>query len=141
MAPPKIEDGPYVLVIDDDEDIRESLMGYLEDHGYRPLGAANGKSALELLADPARRPCAIVLDLMMPIMDGRSFREEQLRLSSLARIPVVLISAYVNLVEVASDLGVSEYLAKPIDPRTLIAVVHDLCNHQGGQCGPAAHAG
>jgi CheY-like chemotaxis protein len=122
-----------VLVIDDDEDIRESLMGYLEDHGYRSLGAANGKSALELLADPSRRPCAIVLDLMMPIMDGRTFREEQLCLTFLAKIPVVLISAYANLIDVASDLGVSQYLAKPIDPRALIDIVRGLCQPQAAR--------
>ena len=140
MAPPRSEDGPCVLVIDDDEDIRESLMGYLEDHGFRALGVANGKSALDLLADPSRRPSAIVLDLMMPIMDGRGFREEQLRLPSLAKIPVVLISAYANLIEVASELGVSDYLAKPIDPRALIAVVRELCHPRAGEGDSAAHA-
>ncbi len=132
MEPRRTEDGPYVLVIDDDEDIRESLMAYLEDQGLRPLGAANGQSALDLLADASRRPCAIVLDLMMPIMDGRTFREEQMRLASLAEIPVVLISAYANLTEVASELGVSEYLAKPIDPRALLTVVRELCHPPAG---------
>jgi two-component system chemotaxis response regulator CheY len=137
MPPPTSNGRPYVLVIDDDDDIREGLMGFLEDHGFYPVGAANGQRALEILADPARRPCAIVLDLMMPVMDGRTFREEQLRFAGLADIPVVLISAYANLTSVARELKIEDYLAKPIDPRALVRVIRDRCGSSttsGGSC-------
>jgi two-component system, chemotaxis family, chemotaxis protein CheY len=113
----------FVLVVDDDDDIRDCLVGYLEDEGFRSLGAANGKRALEILKRSGPRPSVIVLDLMMPVMDGRGFREEQLRVADLADIPVILISAYADLTETARELKVAECLSKPIDPMGLLAVV------------------
>lgn len=117
-----------VLIIDDDEDIRESLIGCLEGEGYQPIAAPNGKQALELLASLDPPPCIIVLDLMMPVMDGRSFREEQLRSPALAKIPVVLISAYVpDPAEVAQELRIPDYLSKPVDPEVLLQLIQDRC--------------
>jgi CheY-like chemotaxis protein len=117
-----------VLIVDDDEDIRESLIGCLESEGYRPIAAPNGKLALEVLAGLQPPPCIIVLDLMMPVMDGRSFREEQLRSPTLAKIPVVLISAYVpNPAEVARELMIPDYLSKPVDPVVLLQLIQDKC--------------
>jgi CheY-like chemotaxis protein len=117
-----------VLIVDDDEDIRESLIGCLEGEGYLPIAAPNGKLALELLAGLQPPPCIIVLDLMMPVMDGRSFREEQLRSPTLAKIPVVLISAYVpNPAEVARELMIPDYLSKPVDPVVLLQLIQDKC--------------
>ncbi len=127
MAPARTRGSPDVLVIDDDDDIRECLMGYLEDQGFHPVGAANGQRALELLADPAQRPSAIVLDLMMPVMDGRMFREAQLGFAAVADIPVVLISAYADLTEVARELKIEDYLAKPIDPDHFLRAIRGLC--------------
>ncbi len=126
MSPPA-EQTRLVLVVDDDDDIRECLMGSLEDAGFRPLGAANGRRALDLLANPRALPCVIVLDLMMPVMDGRAFREEQLRLTNIADIPVVLISAHANLVETAAELGIDQYLVKPIDPVGFLELVRGRC--------------
>lgn len=141
---PKPDPTPRVLVIDDDDDIREGLMGYLEDKGYCPMGAANGRRALELLANPEQRPCAIVLDMMMPVMDGRMFREEQLRVDALAGIPVVLISAYADLPQLARDLKTENWLLKPIDPRDLLRILRKLCAlSTGGGCGvpkPPSHS-
>lgn len=117
------ESGKVVLVVDDEDDIRECLMGYLEDEGFKPLGAANGKRALELLADPKVRPFVIVLDLMMPVMDGRTFRQEQLQAAAIADIPVVLISAYADLTETADELGIDRYLQKPFDPNGFLALI------------------
>lgn len=120
---------PYsVLVVDDDEDIRESLIGCLEDEGYRPIGAANGKQALDLLAGLDRLPCVIVLDLMMPIMDGRGFREEQLRTPTLAGIPVVMISAFApDPSAIARDLKIDDYLSKPVDPTVFLQLIRRRC--------------
>jgi two-component system, chemotaxis family, chemotaxis protein CheY len=117
----------YVLVVDDDDDIRDCLVGYLEDEGFHPIGVSNGKRALEMLTGAGPRPSVIVLDLMMPVMDGRGFREEQLRAAELADIPVVLISAYANLVETARELKVAQYLSKPIDPLGLLTVIRQYC--------------
>jgi CheY-like chemotaxis protein len=114
-----------ILVVDDDEDIRESLIAYLEDNGYQPIGAVNGRHALDLLSDPNLRPSLIVLDLMMPVMDGRAFREAQLRSPLLSSIPVILISAYHSAVELAKNLGIEACLPKPIDPKVFLRVIEE----------------
>lgn len=119
--------GHQVLIVDDDEDIRESLMDFLEDQGYHPLGAGNGREALDRLRDPGVRPCLIILDLMMPIMDGTMFREEQLRSAELSRIPVVIVSALKDSANVARSLNVPDHLPKPLNLDALLRVVRQHC--------------
>src|SRR5579862_4602951 len=65
-----------ILIVDDDPDIRDSLKEVLEDEGYEVNGVANGREALDYLRK-SPRPCVILLDLMMPVMDGWQFRREQ----------------------------------------------------------------
>src|SRR5438045_706727 len=72
-----------VLIIDDDFGIRESLAELLAEEGYLPAAAANGRDALAKLDEDGPWPCLIVLDLMMPVMNGESFRELQLRIPAL----------------------------------------------------------
>lgn len=116
---------PYVLVVDDDRDIRESLIEMLEEHGYPATGAGNGLEALEVLrAGPA--PCLILLDLMMPGMDGREFRAEQVKVAAWAAIPVIVISAYGDVEAQAGALAL-DYLKKPLTLRPLMAAVHRTC--------------
>ena len=81
-----------ILVVDDDADIRDSVAEVLEDAGYRVQQAANGREALDYLQASAY-PCIILLDLMMPVMDGPQFRAAQQSKPTLAGIPVVVISA------------------------------------------------
>jgi DNA-binding response OmpR family regulator len=116
-----------VLVVDDDEDIRESLMEFLADRGYEPLGAGDGREALDKLRSPGVRPCVIILDLMMPIMDGRMFREEQLRSADLSSIPVVIVSALKDTADVARSLNVPNHLPKPLNLDALLQVVRQHC--------------
>jgi len=117
-----------VMIVDDDDDIRESLIGCLESEGYLPISASDGKQALKLLASLDSPPCLIVLDLMMPVMDGRGFREEQLRHPALARIPVVLISAYApDPAEVARQMKIDDYMSKPVDPATFLQLIQERC--------------
>jgi len=80
-----------VLIVDDDLDIRELLTLALEDEGYDVRGAANGTEALLILGE--WRAQLIVLDLMMPEMDGKTFLTEQHRLKGFADIPVLIVSA------------------------------------------------
>lgn len=115
-----------ILVVDDDRDIRDSLIEMLEDHGYRAAGAANGVEALAALRTTANRPCLILLDLMMPMMDGQGFREEQLKNPAWADIPVVVISAYSDVEAQARTLAV-EYMRKPLGLRPLIETVRRHC--------------
>jgi CheY-like chemotaxis protein len=119
---------PRVLVVEDDEDIRESLVEVLLDHGYASTSAVHGLDALRKLKDPAQRPSLILLDLMMPVMDGRAFREHQLSEPALATIPVVVISAFRDQDRMVSSLKPAAFLPKPIDlPALLRAIeVHAL---------------
>jgi CheY-like chemotaxis protein len=117
---------PLILVVDDDRDIRDSLIETLEDHGFRAAGAANGVEALAVLRTSLERPSLILLDLMMPVMDGPEFREEQLKNPSWADIPVVVISAYSDVEARARSLAV-EYIRKPLAIRPLIDVVRRHC--------------
>src|SRR4051794_28574938 len=81
-----------ILVVDDDPDLRDTLGQILEDEGYSVAAASNGREALAYLRErPA--PSLILLDLMMPVMDGWQFRSEQRLDSVLAKIPVLVISA------------------------------------------------
>lgn len=115
-----------VLIVEDDFDVRDTLGMTLEAEGYRVEGAANGQEAIERLqrADP---PCLILLDLMMPVMDGWEFRAAQLRDPTLARIPVVVISADGSVARKASALGVAGYLRKPLDFDALLQTVRRHC--------------
>jgi len=77
-----------VLVVEDEEMIRDSVIEFLDDQGFEAFGASDGKEALDKLTNGEQLPCLILLDLMMPIMDGRAFREKQLQNPALAEIPV-----------------------------------------------------
>jgi DNA-binding response OmpR family regulator len=116
-----------VLVIDDDVDIRDSLVDFLQDHGYAPVGAVHGRDALDKLNAPNLRPCAIILDLMMPVMDGKMFRQEQLRIPDLSRIPVIVISAQKNVAEAIEDLDIARSLPKPLNLSALLKVLREYC--------------
>jgi CheY-like chemotaxis protein len=115
-----------VLVVDDNDDVRDAIIAALEIAGYQAVGAENGAVALAHLRDEGLRPGLILLDLMMPEMDGLEFREQQLRCEDLARIPVVVVSAFGRQTAVRA-LGVADYLAKPIDFQRLLDVVAQHC--------------
>jgi CheY-like chemotaxis protein len=113
---------PLVLVIDDDADIRTAIEDFLNGEGFATVGAANGQAALDLLADSRDRPAVILLDLMMPIVDGWTFCKIRQGIATLMEIPVITISA-------ASTTGTSEplradgYIKKPFDADALIEMV------------------
>jgi CheY-like chemotaxis protein len=103
-----------VLVVDDDEDIRELLRVALTADGYRVAGVPNGRDALHYLRSHAET-CMIVLDLILPVMDGAQFRRAQLLDRSLAWIPLVVMSAAVDADRRARELGARHLLRKPLD--------------------------
>jgi len=111
-----------VMVVEDDEEIRETMADILEFHGYVPLLARNGHEALSQLAEGAR-PALILLDLMMPVMDGRAFRTEQLKDARIAAIPVIVVSAFRDLSEAVRELGPAGVLHKPVELSELLRVV------------------
>ena len=113
-----------VLVIDDDAGLRELLQLCLEDEGYAVAVAANGREGLDRLQ--RWRPRVILLDLMMPVMDGWTFRAEQLARDDLARIPVVVLSAAHQARRQAELLGAAAIIEKPFDLVSLCATVTTL---------------
>jgi CheY-like chemotaxis protein len=110
----------FVLVVDDDESIRDSLCELLTDEGYPAVGAANGQEALDLLHENGR-PCLILLDLMMPVMDGATFRGKQLGDAALRSIPVAIITAAGG--HLAPAITAEAILAKPLRLESLLDVV------------------
>src|SRR5215207_3043427 len=82
----------YILVVDDDEDIRVTIQQILEEEGYPALAAANGEEALRIIHSQPRRPRLVLLDLMMPVMDGQRFQAKLSEDPGLAAVPVVILS-------------------------------------------------
>jgi CheY-like chemotaxis protein len=110
-----------VLVIDDDIDIRVLLELLFEHAGYTVVTAANGMEGLQ--AARLARPSVIVLDLMMPVMDGREFRLRQVADPELAGIPVIITSAAFNLAQRTDGLDPIAVLPKPLDFDALVSAV------------------
>jgi CheY-like chemotaxis protein len=114
-----------VLVVDDQDDVRETLQELLEEEGYRVATAPNGRAALEVL-HRQDGCCLILLDLMMPVMDGWQMLAALQQEPRLARIPVVVLSSVVSFTD-ASAPAVQEFLQKPADVRRLLAVLREHC--------------
>src|SRR4051812_9639558 len=115
---------PNILVVEDDDAIRGLVSEVLRDDEYQVQEATNGVEALEALRDT--RPDLIVLDLMMPVMDGWTFVEECRKKSWCGEVPIVVTSASHDLPRTAarlSSFGVRTCLAKPFDVDGLLALV------------------
>jgi two-component system chemotaxis response regulator CheY len=116
--------GP-ILLVEDDRDIREILAEALEVEGFNVVVAANGLEALALIRSLPSRPSAILLDLMMPVLDGYGFLDERRKDSTLASIPVAIITAghAVDSQRVDRDTAI---IPKPIDMSRLVSVLAEL---------------
>ena len=117
----------YVLVVDDEEDIRLLLGQLLRMEGYEVVTAESGSSALACLRASQQAVRLILLDLMMPGMNGWQFRAEQLRDPSLADIPVVVMTGAGAKVENMAALGSCEVLLKPVNLDTLFDSIKRYC--------------
>ena len=109
-----------VLVVDDDTDLRETMCDVLDAHGHTTRAARNGEEALALLR---REPDIdiVMLDLMMPVMNGWKFRESQLADTELARIPVVVMTAAADLRR--DPIAAAQILPKPVTTKELLAAI------------------
>jgi CheY-like chemotaxis protein len=112
------------MVVDDDHDIRESFASLLTDAGMNVTVARNGREALDVLRTADTRPCLIFLDLMMPVMDGFEFRQEQTSDPGLANIPVIVITAGRTL---QPPSNVRHVLRKPFRFEDIIKMVETYC--------------
>lgn len=115
-----------ILVVDDEPAIRELLVEALSDEGYLVASVSNGQEALNYLRRQEKLPDVILLDLMMPVMDGWGFRREQQRDQAISAIPVVVLSAVVDAATATTQLAVRDFIAKPIHLATLFNTVARL---------------
>jgi CheY-like chemotaxis protein len=123
----QIGESQTVLVVDDDPDITDELGELLESEGYGVAAAPNGLAALGQLRR-GLRPCVILLDLMMPVMDGWDFRAQQLKDPELRDIPVVIITAAgFSEASVKAQFGDIAFVPKPPPADGLLATVKRLC--------------
>ena len=115
-----------ILIVDDDSDVRRALTELLEDEGYAVAGAAHGRAAREMIRGGIR-PSIILLDLMMPGMNGWDFRSAQLRDPELSAVPVVVVTASgFNQDAIRTELGSIELVPKPIQPTKLLDIIERL---------------
>jgi CheY-like chemotaxis protein len=116
-----------VLIVEDDRDIRKNLKILLESEGYSIELAENGQVALEFLHSVTDLPSLIILDLMMPVMDGFQFRELQQRNPRLANIPVAIMTADGHIDEKKLRTQATAALRKPADVDDILKLVKKLC--------------
>jgi DNA-binding response OmpR family regulator len=116
-----------ILIVEDDVDVRETLAEDLTEEGYDAIAFAGGRAALEHQRSTKALPALILLDLMMPNMDGWEFRAEQQRSGGLTRVPTVILSADGNVEQNMSSLHADGYLRKPIHIKTLLQLVETFC--------------
>ena len=120
-----------ILVIEDDSAIREMLVQTLADEGFAVVSAADGMEALSYLQTAAELPCVILLDLMMPRMNGWQFREIQRNHPAISSIPVVVLSARPDLRARQAEIGVEAYLTKPVNFDLLMQIIRRYCDDAG----------
>ena len=113
-----------VLVVDDDAVIRDTLATALGDEGYVVRVATDGRAALDTMGN--WRPDVIVLDLMMPVMDGPSFRAAQRSADEVAEIPVIVLSAAHEVQQRAAGLDAAAVFPKPFDLGALLDAIERL---------------
>ena len=118
-----------VLLVDDDASSTEALCELLKLAGHDVVCANNGQQALAKLHENRRERdyCLILLDLMMPVMNGYEFREEQLKDPSIASIPIIVITADGRAREKAAQLGSDRYFQKPLVPGELLRAIREYC--------------
>ena len=111
--------GKSILLVEDDELIRRAMQMVLEWEGYKVDCAGNGQEALDYLR-AGNRPSLIVLDVMMPVLDGEQFRREQSRDINLASIPVIIVSA----ATFAETVNAAQHIRKPFEVQELLDAIH-----------------
>jgi CheY-like chemotaxis protein len=123
-----------VLVVDDERDIREAVAEALKDEGYQVLDARDGAEALRQLR--AHHPAVVLLDLMMPGMNGWEFCAARKREPELCGIPVIVISALGRV----SGIDAQAFLQKPFELEALVSAVRQYAGDRGGGGGVEVHA-
>lgn len=121
------DQAPCILIVEDEFAIREALTEFLEEEGYTVAGAANGREALEYLRAEEVAPAVILLDLMMPVMNGQQFVAEQQRDPTIAKIPVLLLSAASDAHARLTAESIAGYLDKPVRLVEVLQLIERFC--------------
>lgn len=116
-----------ILLVEDDKDIRKNMKRLLESEGYSVDLAENGQVALDHLLLATELPQLIILDLMMPVMDGFEFREKQATYPQLAKIPVAIMTADGRIDEKKYRTGAQMAIRKPADIADILKMVRQIC--------------
>ena len=124
-----------ILLVEDDDTLGDILATVLQDQGYRVALASNGKEAIDYLRT-GQRPRLILLNLVMPALNGWKLHQQIKMVPELAEIPVIVLSGVDNLQRKAAALGANEYLVKPYNINTLLDSVRHYC--QPSRVGPKA---
>jgi CheY-like chemotaxis protein len=114
-----------VIIVEDDTAVRDAICDVLHEVGYAVAAFENGRTALEYLRD-GNRPCLILLDLMMPVMDGWAFLCERREDPKLAEIPVAVLSA-AGMDRLPPDVPADHFLRKPFEMSPLLDLVARAC--------------
>ena len=112
--------GKTILLVEDDEIVRRAVQMVLEWEGYHVQCANNGQEALDALRSGHTLPCLILLDIMMPVLDGEQFRQEQLIDPRLASVPVIIVSA----ASFADAVSAAHHIHKPFEVQELLDAIH-----------------
>jgi len=122
---------PLILLVEDDFMLRGSLAAVLQSEGYRVESAANALEALDRLTRPPK-PSLILLDIMLPYMDGLEFRALQRAAPDMADIPVIVITAVGLQPEVAVELDLRQTFFKPLERPRLLDAIRRHCTPRTG---------
>ena len=120
----------HILIVEDDHDVAQSVAEVLESSGYGTGIAANGREALDYLEKNTQTDL-ILLDMMMPVMDGWQFREEQRKLPAFDSIPVVIVTADGNARGKAEAIQAAGLVSKPVTIDGLLDEVERICGIPG----------
>jgi DNA-binding response OmpR family regulator len=121
---------PSILIVDDDDDMRNLLTHLLKREGYEVLNAIHGEQAMSLLAKAPKLPSLILLDLRMPVMDGWKFRTVQRADKRYQDIPVVVVTSVQTAEKDMASIQASAFLKKPIETRLLLNTVRTHIQQQ-----------
>jgi CheY-like chemotaxis protein len=121
----RLESVKAILLVEDNDDIRELYGGFLRREGYTVYEAENGLEALETMEKLQETPCLVLLDLMMPIMSGPEFLKVLGESDRLALMPIVVLSAGGQPTDAPEA---KKFIRKPVDPAVLLTVVREFCD-------------
>ena len=114
-----------LMVVDDDDDVRESFASVLRDEGYEVIEARHGQAALDLLRAGVR-PALILVDQTMPVLNGQAFRRAQLADAEIAHLPIVLMTAVGAVEALALEMKPAGVIKKPVGLEPLLRTITDV---------------